>query len=78
MVENSEHKIVYFRDEIDVEKVTDESAQAKVFFGRDSTMGVRVVLKQYKGSSFKGIFRELKIFTYIEQTKKMERGFNLE
>ena len=78
MASKTEHKVIYFHDEIDVEKVSTESAQAKVFFGRDTHMGVRVVLKQYKGSSFKGIFRELKIFTYIEQTKKMQKGVDLE
>ena len=40
-----------------------------VFFGRDQVMKTRVVLKQYKVQQFKGIFRELKIFTYLENEK---------
>ena len=36
-------------------------------------MGVSVVLKQYKGSAFDGIFRELKMFTYMENYKKISQ-----
>ena len=48
-----------------------------MFFGRDSVMGIRVVLKQYKRSAFKGIFRELKIFTYLENVKNLNQGAEL-
>ena len=40
-------------------------------------MGIRVVLKQYKLAQFKGIFRELKIFTYLENEKSMDQGADL-
>ena len=40
-------------------------------------MGIRVVLKQYKRSAFKGIFRELKIFTYLENVKNLNQGAEL-
>ena len=40
-------------------------------------MNIRVVLKQYKLAQFKGIFRELKIFTYLENDKTMGQGVEL-
>lgn len=40
-------------------------------------MKTRVVLKQYKVQQFKGIFRELKIFTYVENDKYNEFGKDL-
>jgi hypothetical protein len=53
-----------------VEKSSAESAQSVVFFGRESSMFIRVVLKQYSGKSFKSIFKEIKIFTLLETEKK--------
>ena len=32
-------------------------------------MGINVVLKQYQGHSFDGIFREIKMFTHLEAHK---------
>ena len=34
-------------------------------------MFIRVVLKQYSGTSFKSIFKEIKIFTHLENHKKV-------
>ena len=73
----SQHKVQFFKEEIKVERVCANSGQAVVFFGRDSVMGIRVVLKQYKLAQFKGIFRELKIFTYLENDKSMDQGADL-
>ena len=63
------HRIQFYQESILVEKVSANSGQAVVFFGRDQVMKTRVVLKQYKVQQFKGIFRELKIFTYLENEK---------
>ena len=38
----------YFDKKIKIESSSDSSAQAKVFFGREADLGIRVVLKQYK------------------------------
>ena len=62
--------VIFFSEELKVESVHVDSAQAAIFFGRETSMGVSVVLKQYKGSAFDGIFRELKMFTYMENYKK--------
>ena len=51
------------------------SAQATIFFGRETHMGIQVVLKQYRGETFEEIFRELKLYTLIEN-KRMERAGN--
>ena len=72
------HLIAFYKGEIIVERVCANSGQAIVFFGRDCLMGIRVVLKQYKADQFKGIFRELKIFTYLEHEKKLEQGLSIQ
>ena len=57
--------VIYFGKKIKVESTSDSSAQAKVFFGRETDLGIRVVLKQYK-LNLKGMLREIKIFTELE------------
>ena len=57
--------IIYFGNKIKVEASSDNSAQAKVFFRRETDLGIRVVLKQYK-LNLKGMLREIKIFTELE------------
>ena len=37
--------------------------------GREVTTNAKVVVKQYKTSQLKGIYRELKIFTFIENAR---------
>lgn len=59
------NKVIFFDSEILVEKSSADSAQSVVYFGRESTMGIHVVLKQYLNDSFQSLFRELKIFTLI-------------
>jgi hypothetical protein len=60
-----------------VESGSGESSQAYVFFGRESSLKIRVVLKQYKGTNKKAILREIKIFTLLENRKKELSGNDL-
>ena len=62
-------RVRFFQKQIKVESHSSESSQAAVFFGRETNLGIRVVLKQYK-SNLHGIFREIKIFTEIERNKE--------
>lgn len=64
------NRVLFFIDEVLVEKSSADSAQSVVFFGREALMMIRVVLKQYAGQSFRSIFREIKIFTLLETLKK--------
>ena len=41
-----------------------------MYFGREATLQIRVVLKQYLRKSFKNMLREIKIFSLLEQFKK--------
>ena len=50
--------------------------QATVFFGREASLGIRVVLKQYR-NDLRGIFREIKIFTELERLKNQEHKDDL-
>ena len=63
------YQVKFFKDEITVERQTSVSTQATIFFGRDNNTGLKVVLKQYRKSMLKGIFRELKIFTMLESLR---------
>ena len=49
----------------------------RLFLGREKTLGIRVVLKQYLDDQFKGILRELKIFTELEKTEVKKQQDNL-
>ena len=59
-----------FNHAIIVEKSSGQSSQAHVFFGRESTLGIRVVLKQYIGIKKKSILAEIKVFTLIEALRQ--------
>ena len=37
----------FYQDVLEVEQVISDSSQATVFLGREKTLGIRVVLKQY-------------------------------
>ena len=50
--------VLFFKSDINVERVVESSAQANVFFGRETNTGVKVVVKQYTMHKFKGIFRD--------------------
>ena len=59
----------FFSDRINVEKTFADSAQAVVFYGTEIDMKIEIVLKQYSGSSFKEIIREIKLFTMLEKER---------
>ena len=42
-------ELKFFKDVVEVEKIISDSTQATVFLGREKTLGIRVVLKQYQG-----------------------------
>lgn len=48
-----------------------------MFFGREKTLGIRVVLKQYVGLQRKAIMSEIKIFTLLESLRKNAAGSEL-
>ena len=64
------HDILFYPDEVEVEKSSADSAQSVVYFGREATLQIRVVLKQYRRKSFRNMLREIKIFSLLEQYKK--------
>jgi serine/threonine protein kinase len=66
-----------FKDEIHVESFSTKSSQALVFFGREKSLGVRVVLKQYVGSKKKSIMAEIKVFTLLESLRQQTPGTEL-
>ena len=43
--------------------------QAKVFFGKEPNLGIKVVLKQYT-NDLRGMFWEIRIFTELERMNK--------
>ena len=51
---------------IKVASSSSQSMQARVFFGREPNLGIKVVLKQYQ-NDLRGIFREIRIFTELER-----------
>ena len=65
--------VLYFDKKIKIESYDESSAQAKVFFGREADLNIRVVLKQYK-LNLKGMIREIKIFTELERRKNNEEN----
>ena len=42
---NNKSEPIFFKDQIRIQRTCSSSAQAKVYFGREANMGVRVVLK---------------------------------
>ena len=64
------------RGNINVQSQDSSSMQATVFFGREASLGIRVVLKQYR-NDLRGIFREIKIFTELERLKKKQHRDDL-
>ena len=74
---NLNKKILHFANDITIEKVAKNSAQANVFFGRDKNCGVKIVCKQYPLQKIRGIFREIKVLTHLEQLKSCQVGNGL-
>lgn len=66
-----------FKHNMIVESYSNKTAQALVFFGREKTLGVRVVLKQFAGSRRKASVTELKIFTQLEGLRQQQTGNEL-
>ena len=75
MVSNSQSrpKILYGK-EVEITETLARSSQAVVYKGREVSTGVKVIIKSYKQNHMKGIFRELKILTHIENMRKVECG----
>ena len=46
--------------------------QAGVFFGRDRYLGLQVVCKQFKMKNYRGLLRELKMFSLLEEKRRKD------
>ena len=57
------------KSKIEVAQSLSSSLQARVFFGREPNLGIKVVVKQYR-NDLRGFFREIRIFTELERTRK--------
>lgn len=66
-----------FKNEIVVESSSGDSSQAAVFFGREATLQIRVVLKQYTGSGKKSILSEIKVLSLFEEARIKQSGSDL-
>ena len=69
---DSSTKPEFYADQIKVDCIANKSSQAVIFLGREVVTDVKVVVKQYKAKHQKGIYRELKIFTFIERMRRCE------
>jgi hypothetical protein len=65
---------LFFNWDIEVEDVSEKSSQAKVFFGREKNMKIRVVVKQYRGKMLNAIKIEMKIFTLLDAQRSLHQG----
>jgi len=63
------------RIEVDAQRII--SGQAVVFFGREKTLGIRVVLKQYKAIESSSFLSEIKIFSHLEKIRNERAGNQL-
>ncbi len=64
--------VLFYTKELEIDKSSADSAQSVVYFGRETTLHIRVVLKQYMRRSFKNMLREIKIFSLLENYKKTQ------
>ena len=69
---NQSSKPVLFADQIKVDGFANRSSQANIFLGREVTTMAKVVVKQYKPKHQRGIYREIKIFTFIERMRRSD------
>ena len=53
------------------------SSQAHVYFGREASLGIRVVLKQFIGQDKHAFLSEIKIFSLIEKKRSELTGGEL-
>jgi serine/threonine protein kinase len=58
-----------FGSDIDVEHISSYSSQSIVFFGRETSLGIRVVLKQFSKMERKAMLSEVKIFTRLDNLR---------
>jgi len=75
--DENERRVHLFKNDFIVESSSGQSSQAIVFFGRDATLLIRVVLKQYIGTKKKSIMSEIKIFTLLENVRQEQTGSDL-
>lgn len=68
------HQVQLFNSRIDVESYSAKSSQAVVFFGREKTLGIRVVCKQYTQHKKHSILSEIKVFTLLESLRQQCNG----
>ena len=68
--------ILFYSNEVDVERQSSVSSQSVVYFGRETTLKIRVVLKQYMRKSFKNMLREIKIFSLLEKYKLRQNNLS--
>ena len=71
---NKKREPEFFKDDIRVESYTSSSTQATIFFGREVYTGIKVVLKQYTKNMLKGMLREIKIHTLLENVRVQLAG----
>ena len=67
----SKSEVHFYNSKVIVDSFSTSSAQATIFFGRETDLGIRVVVKQYK-VNLSGLYREIKIFTELERAKHGE------
>ena len=55
-----------FSKEVVTESSSGDSSQARVYFGREATLGIRVVVKQYTHLALNSFMQEVKIFAKLD------------
>ena len=71
---DSSHDVLFYLEEVLVEKSSADSAQSIVYFGHETILGIRVVIKQYMRSCFRNMLREIKIFSLLEHFKMKQNN----
>ena len=66
--------LLFYSEEVLVEKSSADSAQSVVYFGHETNLGIRVVIKQYMRNSFLNMLREIKIFSLLEHFKMAQKN----
>jgi len=66
-----------FADAFIMESSSGFSSQGIVFFGREKTLGIRVVVKQFSGSKRRQIAHEIKVLSEFERFRQTNVGNQL-
>ena len=66
---NNNPKLSLFKNDVKINKTKSDSSQGVIHFGNEVSTGVKIVVKQFGGSNMRGMFHELKIFTFIEKMR---------